>query len=165
MCTYQYHIEFNELKCGLNILQARKHVHDRHYVCSCEGICKPKMNNAVGEFSCSTHTWTYNMLTSLWSSLLCSKEQNDEFHKRDYIIGNCPMCGIKLLQVCLEELFTSSKTQWCSISYEVIGKTYNGQDKKINKVMYNNTKPFEFIKYFKSLLSKFVVQKKSLDTT
>ncbi len=74
MCTYQYHIEFNELKCGLNILQARKHVHDRHYVCSCEGICKPKMNNAVGEFSCSTHTWTYNMLTSLWSSLLCSKE-------------------------------------------------------------------------------------------
>jgi hypothetical protein len=67
MCTYQYHMQLNELKCGLNILRTRKHIHDSHYVCSCEGICKPQINNVVGELSYSAHTRTYSILTSLWS--------------------------------------------------------------------------------------------------
>ncbi len=97
MCNYQYHMKFNELRCGLNILWIRKHFHDSHCVCSCEGICKLEMNSVVGEFSCSAHTWTHNILPSLWNSLLCSKEQNDEFHRREYIMGDCPMCGVKFL--------------------------------------------------------------------
>lgn len=74
-CTYRYHTKLNELKCGLNTLQVGENVHDSHSVCSCEGICKLELNNEVGDLSCFAHTWTYNMLTSLWSSLLCSKKQ------------------------------------------------------------------------------------------
>jgi len=55
------------------------------------------MNSVVGDFSYFAHTWTYNIFPSLWNSLLCSKEQNDEFHRRDNIMGDCPMCGVKLL--------------------------------------------------------------------
>ncbi len=49
------------------------------------------------------------------------------------------------------------KTQWHSIGYKVIGKTYDGWEKKISKVMYNNTKPLELIEYFKPHLSNFIV--------
>jgi len=60
-------MELNELRCGLNILRARTHVHDSHCVYSCEGICKPKMNSVVGELFYFAHTQTYSTLTSLWS--------------------------------------------------------------------------------------------------
>jgi hypothetical protein len=74
-------------------------------------VSKLKMNNAVGEFSCYAHTWTYNILPSIWNSLLCCKEQSDEFHRRDSIImGDCPMCGIQLLWVCPKEFSTNKKT-------------------------------------------------------
>jgi hypothetical protein len=73
---------------------------------------------------------TYNTLTSLWSSLLCSKEQNDEFHKKGCIMDDCLLCGIKLLKVYPKELSTSTKIEWHNIGYEVVNKTSNGQDKK-----------------------------------
>jgi hypothetical protein len=53
-------------------------------------------------------------------------------------------------------LYTSKNTQWRNIGYKIIGKTSDGWDKKVNKVMYN-TKPLELIEYFKPRLLKFVV--------
>lgn len=48
-------------------------------------------------------------------------------------------------------------TQWWSIGHEVVGKTANGQDKKVGRMMYNDTRPVEFIEYLKLCLLEFVV--------
>jgi hypothetical protein len=40
----------------------------------------------------------------------------------------------------------------------VVGRTFEGQDKKVSRVMYNDTTPFELIEYLKSHLLEFVVQ-------
>jgi len=157
MCTCQYHTKLNELRLGLNALWVGKHVHDSYCACSCEGICRLETNTMFNELSCFACFQTYNTLISLWSSLLCSKEQNDEFHKRSYIMGDYLLCGIKFLNVCLKELSISTKIEWHNINYEVVGKTSNFQDKKVSKVMYNGTKPFELIKYLKPHLSEFIV--------
>jgi len=72
-------------------------------------------------------------------------------------MGDCLLCGIKLLKVCPKELFTSTKIEWCSIGYEVISKTSNGQNKKVNKVMYKETKPSKLIDYLKLHLLEFIM--------
>jgi hypothetical protein len=38
-----------------------------------------------------------------------------------------------------------------------VGKTANGQDKKVGRMMYNDTRPVEFIEYLKLCLLEFVV--------
>jgi hypothetical protein len=72
-------------------------------------------------------------------------------------MGDCHSCGIELLKVHQEELCTSKNTQWRSIGHEVVGRTFEGQDKKVSKVMYNDTTPLELIEYLKPHLLEFVV--------
>jgi len=47
--------------------------------------------------------------------------------------------------------------QWCSNGHEVVGKTTNGWDKKVRRVMYNDIRHVQLIDYLKPHLSKFVV--------
>ncbi len=56
-------------------------------------------------------------------------------------MGDCHSCGIELLKVCLEELCTSKNTQWRFIGHEVVGKIFEGRDKKISRVLYNDATP------------------------
>jgi hypothetical protein len=106
---------------------------------------------------CSTHFETYNTLISMWTWILCAKEDNVEFHRRSCIIGDCHSWGIELLKVCLKELCINKKTQWRSVGHEVAGKFFEGWEKKVSRLLYNDTTPFELIKYLKPRLSKFVV--------
>jgi hypothetical protein len=71
-------------------------------------------------------------------------------------MGDCHSCRIQLLKVYLEKVSISKKTQWHSIGHEVVGQTYEGRDKKIIKVMYNDTTPLELIEYFKPCISNFL---------
>jgi hypothetical protein len=87
--------------------------------------------------NCVVHTKTYDSLTSMWSSILCSKDL--EFHNRGYIMGECNMCGIQLLKMCPTKSCTNKKTQWCNIGQQVVGTNVNGQEKKATRVMYNDT--------------------------
>jgi hypothetical protein len=128
-----------------------------HYVCSCENVCKPNLNTTLGHLSCVSHLKTYNTLTSLWSSILCPKVENNEFHKRECIMGDCHRCGLQLLEVYLGELQSNNNMQWCSNGHEVVGKTTNGWDKKVRRVMYNDIRHVQLIDYLKPHLSKFVV--------
>jgi len=72
-------------------------------------------------------------------------------------MGDCHSCGIELLKVCQKKLFINKKKQWWSIGHEVVGTTFEGRDKKVNKVMYNDTTPLELIGYLKPYLSEFLV--------
>jgi len=72
-------------------------------------------------------------------------------------MGNYPRCGIHLLKVCLEELVNHKKTQWHNIGHEVVGTTTDGREKKVSRVMYNDTIPIDSIQYLKPQLSDFVL--------
>jgi hypothetical protein len=48
-------------------------------------------------------------------------------------------------------------TQWCNIGHQVVGKNVNGQEKKVNRVMYNGMTLLVLIEYLKLQLSTFVV--------
>ncbi len=72
-------------------------------------------------------------------------------------MGDYPIFGIQLFQVYLKELVSHRKTQWCDIGHEVVGTTTNGQEKKISKVMYNDTTPIDLIKDLKPRLLNFVL--------
>jgi hypothetical protein len=75
-----------------------KDVHNQ-CACFCESVCTPN-TGCVDEVNCVAHTKTYDSLISMWSSILCSKDENAKFHNKGYIMGECNMCGIQLLKVC-----------------------------------------------------------------
>jgi hypothetical protein len=91
------------------------------------------------------------------NSILCAKDETTEFHKRGCIMGDYLRCKIELLDIYPHELTTERHTQCHNIGHEMVGKSANGQDKKISKVIYNDTTPLELIQYLKPRLSKFVV--------
>ncbi len=88
-----------------------------------EDICKHELNITSNELCCTAHLQIPKTLTSLWSSILCSKRKTIKFHKRECIMGNYPRCGIHLLKVCLEKFVNHKKTQWRNIGHEVVGTT------------------------------------------
>jgi hypothetical protein len=156
-CTCWYHNELNELKIGLDTMQVvGKDVHIC-CGCKCENICEHELNITSGELCCTTHVQIPKTLTSLWSSILCSKGKTIEFHKRECIMSDYPRCGIQLLKVCPEELVNHKKTQWRNIGHKVVGATIDGWEKKVSGVMYNDTTPIDLIQYLKPQLSNFVL--------
>jgi hypothetical protein len=72
-------------------------------------------------------------------------------------MGDYPRCGIQLLKVCPKELVNHKKTQWHNIGHEVVGTTTDGQEKKVSRVMYNDTTPIDLIQYLKPQLTNFVL--------
>ncbi len=145
ICTCWYHIKLNEFQFGLNVMWVLEEGIHNDRVCPCQNVCKPELYNMSShEPPCNTHFQTYNTLTSMWSSILCSKEVTIEFHRRSCIMGHCHNCGNELLKVCPKKLCSSKKTQWWSIGHEVVGKTSEGWNKKVTRVLYNDITPLSW---------------------
>ncbi len=64
--------------------------------CRCEGLCCP-IGAKVGE--CCAYQLSFPGLTTLWNSILCPKLEGDDWHKCDYLMGECNLCGIKTLKI------------------------------------------------------------------
>jgi hypothetical protein len=79
-------------------------------------------------------------LTKLWSSILCPTCVFSSFHRRDCLIGNFPICGVKTLKICPSDLNLKRLVTWHEISY-VVGKSANGHVKKVFRVEYCETQP------------------------
>ncbi len=79
------------------------------------------------------------------------------FHKRDYLLGNFPICGVKTLKIYPFDLNSERLVTWRKISY-VVGKSADGHDKKVSKVEYCETQPGQLIGYLKPRLQEFVLQ-------
>ncbi len=101
-CTCQYHTALNELRLGLNNIRAtRKEVHSG-YNCSCETICKPKLNVVLFDLCCIAHLQIYKIMTSLQNSieedvswvivqgvrLNCWKSVHNNYIMRNYVYCN-----------------------------------------------------------------------------
>jgi hypothetical protein len=60
-------------------------------------------------------------------------------------MGDYRRCGIQLKYKSLQRTCILIERQWWSIGHEVAGRTVNGQDKKVSKMMYNETRLVELI--------------------
>jgi hypothetical protein len=63
-------------------------------------------------------------------------------------MGDCLLCGIKTLKVCLiEEIRSTKKVQRRKYAKVVVGEKENGDDRKIIELQYMDTSTFKLLQY------------------
>jgi hypothetical protein len=72
-------------------------------------------------------------------------------------MGECENCGIQQFKVCDQEYATEQKVQWWQIGSEVVEKTRDGRDKKVPRVMFQETALRELITYLRPKMEEFTV--------
>jgi hypothetical protein len=122
----------------------------------CHNICNPGPR-ADGVVRCVARSTCFPNLTSLWSSILCPVPEFSLFHRRQCLMGDRENCGIQQFKVCDQEYATEQKVQWRHIGSEVVGKTRDGRDKKVPRVMFQETVPREMITYLRPKMEEFTV--------
>jgi hypothetical protein len=98
-CCCSYHVQMVELKDGYNSMWTR--LFHQNYICPCK-ICRP-----LGEAKCVANSAIAIGVRNLCDQILCLKEEIDEFHKLQYIQGDCCTCGILTLPICPYEVDVS----------------------------------------------------------
>ncbi len=103
-CCCRYHQELKELLQGFNDMRTcGTWIHDNR-LCSCIEICALITYNSHSNKHCATKFWTFNGLTTLWTSICCEKELDAMWHHSQCIASECACCGWKLFQLCPWEL-------------------------------------------------------------
>ena len=51
---------------------------------------------------------TFTGMTTLCETVLCPKDEAEEYHNLDCIQGSCELCGVSTLRICPQELSMSS---------------------------------------------------------
>lgn len=97
-CCCKYHTKISELKEGFYGIKIRGKMVHGQCTCSCVEICCP-FGEDSGVRECQTHVCCFKKLTKLWSSILCPTIFFSSFHKKDYLLGNYPICGVKTLKI------------------------------------------------------------------
>jgi hypothetical protein len=100
----------------------------------------------------------YQGIIKLWESLVCSKDEYDEWHKHNCLFGSCPYYGVEILSFYPKKLTRSHSNviQWCQFSLETTTMARNGQTLKKLTLMYKSTTIDKFINYLKPKLQHFV---------
>lgn len=113
----------------------------------CVGVCDPSSaDQNVGK--CCANQISFSRLIELWTSIVCSKPSGHEWHKRECLMGDCLLCGIKTLKVYLiEEIRSTKKVQRRKYAKVVVGEKENGDDRKITQLQYMDTSTFKLLQY------------------
>lgn len=161
-CTCRYHTELGELLIGFNNMRTvGKGVHGQCQ-CLCEEVCQRNSIQPCEEGHsylpqhCGAHLHRFERMSSLWTTILCPQPMWSKWFKRECLMGECNLCGIKNLQFCRRELTTDRTVKWRRISHVVVGKTKDGNDKKVPQVEYMESTPRDFIEYLKPKLKEFI---------
>jgi hypothetical protein len=72
------------------------------------------------------------------------------------INGSPTSPDIQTLNMCPKNISSEKLVKWRNISYDVVGHTLNGKEKKVPKVLYHDTPPRKLVSYLKLSL-QFVV--------
>jgi hypothetical protein len=113
-------------------------------------------SNAIEFEVCHAQSQTYSGLTTLWTFIICEKEDVD-WHQRDCLSSDYVYYGVKSLPLCPNELQSNALFQWCSIGYEVVRHIEEGKEKKTSKVEFHETPPRKLISYLKLRLKMFIL--------
>jgi hypothetical protein len=92
-------MELVELRIGLNNIHSK--TGGLHANCDCRYVvcCPLGVDQNVEE--CCAYQLSFSRLTNLWTSIVCSIVDGHEWHKRACLMGDCTLCGIGTLKVCL----------------------------------------------------------------
>jgi hypothetical protein len=137
-CCCRYHTELGMLLIALNDLQKDLHGIHANCLCICNQVCIESSNHG-----CMACTSQFSGLIALWSSVLCPIRPLHLWHKRECLLGEYSHCGANTLKICPIELKSTDIVPWKSIGSEIVGQTEDGKDKKVPKVVYNETMPKE----------------------
>lgn len=130
--------------------------------CLCEEVCQRNSIQPCEEGHtyllqhCGAHLHRFERMSNLWTTILCPQPMWSKWFKRECLMGECNLCGIKNLQFCPIELTTNRTVKWRRISHIVVGKTKDGNDKKVPQVEYMESTPRDFIEYLKPKLKEFI---------
>jgi hypothetical protein len=155
VCCCIYHVEIDELWGALNNMHTNCGNHyNSQCQCSCKEICQfvdEESSKCVGALT------TYPILTSLWESLVCPRDEYSKWHNRAYLLGICENCGVDNLPIChVEEKGCSNiLISWKHYSTKKI-LTKKGEEKKKLRLLYKSSSFVEFISYLKLKLQYFM---------
>ncbi len=93
-----YHTKMNELRLAFNIMRTRGVVHENQ-------ICDYAYGDVCGFDGqpCQTSGKVYKGITQMWETIVCPKNEFDEWHKRICLFGNYSKCGMAILPLCPNE--------------------------------------------------------------
>jgi hypothetical protein len=92
-----------------------------------------------------------------WQILICPKKDEDEWHHKKCLYGQCSDCGIKKIPLFLVECNGSNSTmvEWKRFAMEITMSKVEHPSKKLT-IVYKKTNNEESIEYFKPKLHNFV---------
>jgi len=99
--------------------------------CNCQcAVCW--QDRAIEQDICQAHTNSYKEMTTLWEDFVCLKGEFEEWHKLNYLMGDCVQCGANQLAICCHECSVggSREVAWRCFEQNTIGVTYENKPKK-----------------------------------
>lgn len=148
-CCCVYHARMDLLRLAVSSMRSNvKDLHGPTCKCECQ-VCRP-----MGETMCVGNTQIYPSVKQLWTSVVCPKEKEAEWHKLQCMLGTCGACPKPLF--CPQEMNNvGSAVRWKAYEYGT-EKTKFGVEKKRIKLIYKETTPLEVIDQFKMHLKIFI---------
>jgi len=70
---------------------------------------------------------------ALWEDCVRLKGEFEEWHRLDYLMGDCVQCGMNQLAICFHECFVGGSWEVACKCFEqnIIGVTYGSKPKKM----------------------------------
>ncbi len=151
---WKYHTELVELKISLNNMLSKNGGMHANWNCWCDDVCCP-IGLEIGE--CCAYQLSFLGLTTLWNSILCPKPEGDDWHKRDCLMGECNLCGIKTLKIRpIKQVQSTWTMQWQIYVKVVVGQKDNGDARKVIQFQYMDNGTPKFMDYLCPRLKNFV---------
>ena len=103
---------------------------------------------------------TFAGVTTLCETMLCPKDDDEEYHHLDCIRGSCELCGISRLKLCPQELSMSSDVlvSWHRFEKVFVGRGEGGSDRHALRLEYKMRPPANLITALKMSSRKFLKQ-------
>jgi hypothetical protein len=113
VCCCKQHVEMDLLKEAIN--KFKRHDHSQECECECKS-CRPLDNL---ELRCVASKNLIGSVSTWIEEALCPKQKNEQWHRKQCIMGCCNKCGVKNLQWCIADLdeFNQQFIDWDTYDY------------------------------------------------
>ncbi len=90
--------------------------------CACQCVVCLQ-DKAIEQNICQAHNKVYNGVTRLWEECVCPKGEFKEWHRLNFLMGECVECGVGKLSICPNECFVNGSwaVAWKCFEQDTIG--------------------------------------------
>jgi hypothetical protein len=97
-CCCIYHIEMEELRLGLNNMKVKSSLHHSD---ECECQCS-YVSLHSNQYACGASSKAYKGTTNMWQMIVCEKLEEEEWHKKKCLYGQCISYSLDKFPFCSE---------------------------------------------------------------